>query len=204
MSKLAIMKQLIGATILAVIISAIPGVAFAHEGSIGLTGSFVSGITHPVLGPDHLLAMLSVGIVSAQIGGRAIWTVPATFVVVMALGGIFGIAVGELEGIEFGIALSVVALGVAILIGKRFPILVAMGFVALFALFHGFAHGVEMPLTAQPVLYAAGFMLATAGIHIAGVFMGDIPQHYEKGNYVLRAGGGFVALIGALFVFRII
>lgn len=172
----------------------------AHEGTISNVGSLLSGLTHPVLGPDHLLAMLSVGLLSAQIGGRAIWTVPATFVGVMALGGISGLLVAGFSLTELGIGLSVVALGVAIAAERSIPMRIALAAVGLFALFHGYAHGLEMPQTAQPVLYALGFLMGTALIHVAGVVIGDISQHYAAGRQLLRLGGGIIAVIGVLFV----
>ena len=123
-------------SILLVILLA-PLSAIAHEGSSLPYGSFVAGLAHPVLGIDHFLAMVSVGIVSAQIGGRAIWTVPSTFVTVMALGGVLGWLDVGLTSIELGIAFSVLVLGIAIAADRKLPILVAMGAVAIFATFHG-------------------------------------------------------------------
>ena len=150
--------------------------AFAHEGASLPYGSFMGGLTHPVLGLDHFLAMVSVGVVSAQIGGRAIWTVPATFVGVMAVGGVLGLLDVGLTAIEVGIALSVFGLGLAIALDKRLPISIAMTAVGFFAIFHGYAHGAEMPTVAKPATYAAGFLTGTAALHIAGVIIGDISQ----------------------------
>lgn len=181
----------------------LPELARSHDGTISTAGSYFSGLTHPVLGPDHLLAMLSVGILSAQIGGRAIWTVPSTFVAVMAAGGVLGLLLAEFTLTELGIAISVVALGMAIAAEQSIPIRVALGSVALFAIFHGYAHGSEMPQTAEPALYAFGFMTGTALIHIAGVVIGDISQHYGWGKRLLRLGGGVIAIIGLLFLLRI-
>ncbi len=177
-----------------------PPSVFAHEGTISNVGSLLSGLTHPVLGPDHLLAMLSVGLLSAQIGGRAIWTVPATFVGVMAVGGSMGLLAAGFTLTELGIGLSVVVLGIAIAAERSLPIRVALAAVALFAIFHGYAHGLEMPQTAQPLLYALGFLSGTALIHIAGVIIGDISQHYPRGRQLLRLGGGAIAAIGVLFI----
>ena len=155
--------------ILAVFLSLIPSIAYAHDGGNIPLGGFLVGLLHPVLGFDHLLAMLSVGILSAQIGGKAIWTVPATFVGVMALGGLLGLTGLNLTATEIGIAISVILLGLAIALERRLPILIAMLGVGFFAIFHGYAHGAEMPDTAQPVLYAFGFLTGTILIHIAGV-----------------------------------
>ena len=171
-----------------------PAVAFAHEMEGG--GGFISGLSHPVLGFDHLLAMLSVGILSAQMGGKAIWTVPATFVVVMLFGGILGIKEIEIISVELGIAFSVFALGIAITASKKLPVMLAMVFVGFFAVFHGHAHGAEMPYLAEPVFYALGFVVGTAGIHIAGVAIGLLTEKYKQGHQLLRYLGAGIAGIG--------
>lgn len=188
----------------ALLFSAIPGVAYAHDGTnLGL-GGFLSGIVHPVLGYDHLLAMLSVGIISAQIGGRAIWTVPSTFVTVMAVGGFLGLINIGLTVTELGIAVSLLILGLAIAAERKIPVLIVMIGVGFFAIFHGYAHGAEMPDTAEPFLYALGFLVGTALIHLTGVLIGDISRHYESGKVVLRIGGALIALIGLLFIFGVL
>lgn len=190
--------------LMALLFAAIPGVAYAHDGTnLGL-GGFLSGIVHPVLGYDHLLAMLSVGIISAQIGGRAIWTVPATFVSVMAVGGVLGLINIGLNVTELGIAVSLVILGLVIAAERKIPTLIVMIGVGFFAIFHGYAHGTEMPDTAEPFLYALGFLVGTALIHIAGVVIGDISRHYERGKVALRVGGALIALVGLLFIFGVI
>lgn len=178
----------------------ISGTAVAHEGSSLPYGSFIAGLAHPVLGVDHFLAMVSVGIVSAQIGGRAIWTVPGTFVLVMAVGGALGIFDVGLTAIEVGIAFSVLVLGLAIAADRRIPVAVAMVAVGIFAIFHGYAHGAEMPKVAQPVRYALGFMTGTAVLHILGVLIGDIARHYSPGRLLLRVAGGAIATVGTLFL----
>lgn len=181
----------------------LPGLALSHEGASLPYGSFLAGLTHPVLGLDHLLAMVSVGVVSAQIGGRAIWTVPATFVTVMALGGLLGLLDVGLGAIEYGIAVSVLALGLAIAADRRLPVVAAMIAVGIFAVFHGYAHGAEMPEIAAPLRYAAGFLIGTAVLHLLGVLIGDIPRHYLRGKQVLRAAGGLIATAGVFFLVRI-
>ncbi|MGB5512578.1 MAG: HupE/UreJ family protein [Woeseiaceae bacterium] len=173
----------------------------AHDGAVLRYGSFMAGLTHPVLGADHFLAMVSVGVVSAQIGGRAIWTVPGTFVSVMALGALLGIQDVGLGAIEFGIAFSVLVLGGAIAADKRLPVAVAMVAVAVFAVFHGYAHGGEMPQVAEPVRYAVGFLTGTAALHVTGLVIGDISQHYERGKQALRAAGVIVAVLGCVFLY---
>ncbi len=174
--------------------------AFAHDGTTLPYGSFLSGLTHPVLGLDHFLAMVSVGILSAQIGGRAIWTVPTTFVLIMAVGGLLGwIGIG-LSAIEIGIAFSVLALGTAIALDKKLPVVAVMSAVGVFAIFHGYAHGAEMPAAATAVTYAVGFMTGTALLHIMGVIIGDISQQYESGKLLLRGAGVVIAGTGAAYL----
>jgi len=185
---------------MALLLSLLPLTAYAHEGGNVPIGGYLAGLIHPVLGYDHLLAMLSVGILSAQIGGRAIWSVPATFVSVMAVGGGLGLVDIGLTSSELGIAASLVLLGLIIAAERRLPILLAMAGVGVFAIFHGYAHGSEMPTTAQPVIYALGFLTGTALIHIAGVIIGDIARHYESGKVALRVLGGLISVIGLLFI----
>ena len=199
---MSLLKQ--GRTPLSVLMTAVficcSGAASAHDGTQLPFGAFLSGLTHPVLGLDHFLAMLSVGILSAQIGGRAIWTVPGTFVLIMALGGLLGWIDIGLSAIEVGIAFSVVALGTAIAIDKKVPIVVAMSAVGVFAVFHGYAHGQEMPEVANAVTYALGFMTGTALLHLLGVVIGDISQHYARGKILLRLAGAGIAATGAMFL----
>ncbi|TFG83007.1 MAG: HupE/UreJ family protein [Chromatiales bacterium] len=179
---------------------ALPGPVLAHEGSSLPLGSFLGGLTHPVLGPDHFLAMVSVGILSAQIGGRAIWTVPAAFVLAMAVGGGLGIINSGLTIVEAGIALSVLVLGIAIAAERNLPLGLAMASVGFFGIFHGYAHGTEMPSVAEPIRYAAGFLTGTALLHILGIIIGDISQHYARGKVLLRLAGAAIASIGTWFL----
>lgn len=179
-----------------------PAVSIAHTGTHDV-GGFTQGILHPVLGFDHFLAMVSVGIVSAQIGGKAIWQVPLTFVTVMILGGITGI-MGipiPLFSVELGIAFSVFVLGVAIASTRNLPTLVTMLFVGFFAIFHGHAHGIEMPETGLPVLYILGFVTGTALLHITGVGIGLLSRKVSEGELLLRHVGSGIAGIGFYLVF---
>ena len=150
--------------------------------------------------------MLSVGIVSTQMGGRSILTVPATFVVFMTLGGIFGLTSGviPMEVIELGIAASVLILGGMIAAGPRIPTPVVYVAVGFFGSLHGYAHGVETPAIAEPVLYAFGFVFGTATIHLFGVLIGEVAKRYSRGVPALRAGGAAFSLIGALFLFGVL
>jgi urease accessory protein len=177
----------------------------AHENEVIRFGSFLGGMTHPVLGPDHLLAMLCVGILSSQIGGRAILTVPATFVVAMAAGGAVGVATGALPMglVELGIGASVLLLGGIIAAARRIPTRAAMAAVAVFGFFHGYAHGVEIPSIADAALYALGFVTGTALIHVAGVLIGEVSRQYAAGSGAIRVAGASIALIGALFILGI-
>ncbi|NIL95428.1 MAG: urease accessory protein UreJ, partial [Woeseiaceae bacterium] len=148
-----------------------------------------------------LLAMLSVGILSAQIGGRALWGVPATFVGVMIVGGLIGGYDIQLPLVESGIALSVTVLGVALAADKNMAVVWAMLFVGFFAIFHGHAHGTEMPDIAEPLLYGSGFVLGTAIIHLSGVFIGLASNKIAKGPVLLRFSGAGIAVIGLTMLF---
>ncbi len=171
-----------------------PTFAYAH--SITAGGGFLSGFAHPILGFDHFLAMLSVGILSAQMGGLALWSVPITFVSLMLIGGILGIQGIPLLSVELGITVSVLALGVALAAEKKLPWLFALLFVGFFAIFHGYAHGTEMPSLAQPALYVLGFVIGTAAIHICGLLIGWLAQKNLRGVEILRFVGAGIAGVG--------
>jgi urease accessory protein len=186
--------------VLVVVVVLLPDVAGAHEDQVIRLGSFWGGFLHPVLGLDHFLAMVAVGVVSAQLGGRAIWTVPSTFVGAMAVGFLLGrIGLGIEVAAEWGIITSVVLLGGVIASGGRISFGWVAGAVALFAIFHGYAHGVETPAVANPTVYAIGFLVGTALIHLLGVLIGVISKRYSRGPAVLRLGGVAVASVGLLF-----
>jgi urease accessory protein len=170
-----------------------PVSAFAH----GIVyGGFSSGILHPVLGLDHLLAMVSVGIVSTQMGGRAIWYAPAIFVLVMAIGGLIGMEDLRFNYTEAMISWSVIILGLTIAVNARFSHAAIYGFVAFFAIFHGYAHGREIPELAVSWAYIAGFMTGTAALHILGVLIGHYSKKIKDGDALLRYSGAFIAGIG--------
>jgi urease accessory protein len=149
----------------------LPTAAWAHTGAGSAVG-FVHGFVHPVSGIDHVLAMIAVGIFAANLGGRALWAVPATFVSVMALGGALGMAGIAVPFVEIGIAGSVIVLGLAVALRWQWPVAAAMALVGAFAVFHGHAHGAEMPVDASGFEYAAGFMIATALLHAVGIGFG--------------------------------
>ena len=170
----------------------------------GYNAGIFAGLLHPILGIDHLLAMVTVGLLSAQMGGRAIWTVPATFVSVMAVGGILGIAGVPLPFVEYGIALSVVILGIALFLPKKLPVWLAMVFVGLFALFHGHAHGTELPALSETFLdvvaYVFGFLVATATLHLIGALIGQTMVSTKRGENILRFAGVLIAGVGVFLV----
>tara|TARA_Y100000588_G_scaffold81967_1_gene86350 strand:+ start:4726 stop:5328 length:603 start_codon:yes stop_codon:yes gene_type:complete len=174
----------------------------------GMVG-FYDGLSHPVLGIDHFLAMVSVGIVSAQIGGRAIWTIPATFVLMMIVGGIIGMLVEvfffDLEEsafivVEYGIVFSVILLGLAIAIEKKIATNVIMIFICIFGLCHGLAHGMEMPWAVNPILFALGFASGTATLHLFGVGIGSLAIKTKFSSIVLRLAGLACAIFGFLML----
>ena len=162
-----------------------PFTVFAH--TFGKEG-FYDGISHPVLGLDHLLAMISVGILSAQIGGRAIWTVPSTFVIIMTIGGFFCflLIVQQFYFVEIGIILSVIILGSAICIERKIPQ----------KLFHGIAHGLEIPAASSPILFILGFICGTTALHIFGVFVGHLSIKNKVSLNLLRLTGIIFASYG--------
>jgi urease accessory protein len=164
----------------------------AHTG-VGATHGFEYGFMHPIGGMDHVLAMVAVGLFAALLSGRALWAVPAAFVGMMLVGFGLGVAGIEVPAVEFGIAGSVVAIGAAVAFGAQWPVAAAMAFVGAFAVFHGYAHGLEMPLDATGAEYAAGFAIATALLHAAGLGVGLATRARP---IALRAGGAAVAALG--------
>jgi urease accessory protein len=185
------------ALLLAIVL--LPGAARAHldGGDAGL----LNGLLHPVFGPDHLIAMISVGVVSVQLGGANIWRLPLAFVAAMTAGAALGMAQVSLPYAELGIAASVLVLGIGILVAGRgmssWPI---VGLVLLFGACHGHAHGLEIPRSVSPALYTLGFVIGTAVLHIVGVVIGEVAtlQHWLWRG--LRLGGGAVSASGAVFV----
>jgi urease accessory protein len=149
----------------------LPTAAWAHPGHDATIG-FAAGFVHPVTGLDHVLAMIAVGLFAANLGGRALWMVPLSFVSVMALGGALGVAGIAVPFVEAGIAISVIVLGLAVAFRWKAPVAGAMALVGLFAIFHGHAHGAEMPANAAGLEYGLGFILATALLHGAGITLG--------------------------------
>lgn len=188
----------LAAASLALVAVAVPTIASAHPGHEGAPG-FVHGFLHPLGGLDHILAMVAVGLFAARLGGRALWLVPASFVGAMAVAGVAGMSGFALPYVEAGIALSILVLGAAIALEMTMPVAAAMGLVAFFAVFHGYAHGVEMPETVSGLAYGAGFVAATAALHGLGIGLGlGIGRGSEVvSRRVLQVGGGVAALAGA-------
>jgi len=174
-----------------------PVLAHAHPGHDA--NGFSAGTVHPLHGLDHILAMVAVGLWAAQLGGRARWWVPASFVSVMALGGALGMAGVSMPFAEQGIFASVLILGVLIAAAVRLPLPASMGLVGLFALCHGHAHGLEMPVTAAGLSYGVGFVLTTALLHATGIAAGISIQQYAKAVW-LRATGVAVGAASVLLV----
>jgi urease accessory protein len=178
--------------------ASLPLGAAAHV-SGGIAGGFSGGFAHPLTGPDHFLAMLAVGIWSAQMGGRSVWTLPVAFPLIMAAGGVAGMAGLPLPGVEAGIAVSVLVLGLAIAAVWRPVDPVPLILVAVFAVFHGYAHGAELPAAADPAAYAVGFVFATGLIHIFGIVIGTTFNKPLQGG-LARGLGGVIAAGGVYFL----
>jgi urease accessory protein len=172
--------------------------AFAHTAP-GQARGFVTGFLHPLSGLDHVLAMVAVGIWGAQLKRPAIWILPVAFPIVMAFGGALGVRGIPIPGVEMGVALSAVVLGIAIAFELRPPLWVAGVIVSLFAIFHGHAHGTELPKAASPLTYALGFVLATGFLHLCGILIGLV-ELWPVGGRVLRTAGGFIAAAGVLLL----
>jgi urease accessory protein len=180
----------------ALIFAAMPSVAHAHTGA-GSAGGFAHGFMHPVGGLDHILAMVAVGTFASVLGGRALWLVPASFVLTMAFGGLLGIAGIPVPFVEAGITASIIVLGLAVAFRWNASTAAAMTVVGLFAIFHGHAHGTEMPLDASALSYGLGFMAATTLLHITGIGLGlGLGCMGGASAPSLRMSGGAMALAG--------
>jgi len=172
--------------------------AEAHSGT-GIVGGFWSGVLHPITGWDHVIAMVAVGLWGAFLGRPAIWILPVVFPLVMAFGGAMGVLGIPLPQVETGIALSAVVLGLMVAMAARLPILWAGLIVGAFAIFHGHAHGTELPDAANPFAYALGFVVATGGLHILGILFGML-THSQQGRLAVRTGGAAIAITGLAFL----
>lgn len=175
-------------------------IAHAHVQQ-GEAASFSTGLGHPISGLDHVVAMIAVGLWGAQLGAPAIWLLPVAFPMVMAIGGMLGLMGVPLPGAEVGIAASAILLGGAVMSEARPPLTVAAAVVAPFAIFHGYAHGSELPPGQNGLLYSMGFVVATGCLHAVGVSVGVI-HRWLWGQTVLRLAGGAVAVVGAFSMWR--
>lgn len=182
----------------ALILAIVPDCAFAHE-QAGVAGGFVSGFLHPIFGPDHVVAMVAVGLWGAQLGSPAIWILPITFPLIMAFGGLLGVMGVPIPSVEIGIALSAVALGFVVALAARPPLWAAMVLVGIFAIFHGHAHGTELPSAANPLAYGVGFVVATGLLHLTGILIG-LAIARPLGATAVRVCGALIAVVGGYFL----
>lgn len=173
--------------------------AFGHADAAGVSGGFMSGLTHPIGGLDHVTAMVAVGLWGFFLGRPALWILPVVFPLVMAFGGVLGLMGVPVPMIEPGIAVSSIVLGLLIAMAVKAPLWVAAVIVGAFAIFHGYAHGAELPSAASPLAYSLGFVISTGLLHLAGIAFGELGR-FSWGKYVVRAGGGLIALAGVGFL----
>jgi urease accessory protein len=176
-----------------------PALAHAHS-ETGAIGGFISGVLHPLNGPDHIAAMVAVGLWGAFLGAPAMWMLPVVFPLLMAFGGALGVLGVPLPGVEIGIALSGVILGLMIVFAARPPLWVAAVLVGFFAIFHGHAHGTELPQAANALTYAAGFVIVTGLLHLGGIAFGLLVR-WPWGKVAVRSCGGVIAGTGFAFLF---
>ncbi|WP_291684462.1 HupE/UreJ family protein [Bradyrhizobium sp.] len=172
--------------------------AFAHE-QVAVGGGLVRGLLHPLTGMDHLIAMVAVGIWGAQLGAPAIWVLPITFPMVMAVGGVLGVLRIPLPVPEVVIALSALVLGAAVAMRLRLPFAAAAVVVAVFAVFHGHAHGAELPGSANPLAYGVGFVVATGLLHLCGIMIGTLTR-WPAGERLIQGLGVVIAALGCYFL----
>ena len=179
-----------------------PTSAYAHVQQ-GQAVSFMTGLEHPWSGLDHVLAMIAVGLWGAQLGNPAIWILPITFPMVMSLGAMMGLLGIPLPGIEIGIAVSAIVLGIMVLGEFRLKLVVAAIIVGCFAVFHGHAHGTELPGAANPLAYSAGFVISTGMLHLSGIAFGLLVR-WPAGKIAVRTFGVIISLAGVGFLTGII
>ena len=181
--------------VFAALLLATPALAHTGEGA----GGFLAGLAHPVFGPDHVVAMIAVGLWGAFLGQPAIFLLPIVFPLVMAFGGVLGILGAPLPAVETGIASSAIVLGVMVALAARPPLWIAAVLVGAFAIFHGYAHGRELPDGANAVAFSAGFVIATGLLHLTGIAFGLLTR-WPAGRLAVRGAGGVVALVGLAYL----
>jgi urease accessory protein len=189
-------RALIIALFAVTVLASVP--AWAHEGA-GAHGGFASGFSHPFGGLDHVVAMVAVGLWGAFLGAPAVWLLPVVFPVVMAFGGALGVAGVPIPSVEIGIALSAIVLGLLVAGAVKTPLWIAAIIVGAFAIFHGHAHGTELPGNANALAYSAGFVVATGLLHLAGIALSSL-KRWSAGEMLVRAGGAAISLAGVSFL----
>src|SRR5262245_27083847 len=190
------------ATVMPLVLATITTPAFAHSEN-GVAIDFWGGFTHPIFGPDHVIAMVAVGLWGAFLGAPAIWLLPVVFPLVMAVGGAFGVLGVPLPGVEIGIAVSAIILGSMVALAAKPPLWIAAVLVGAFAIFHGHAHGAELPVGADAVAFSMGVVVATGMLHVSGIAFGTLSQ-WPAGRIAVRVLGGIIALIGLAYLVRAI
>jgi urease accessory protein len=189
------LKHKLGLTI---ILALCAGGLNAHEGG-GISGGFISGFAHPINGWDHVVAMVAVGLWGAFLGTPAIWLLPLVFPLVMAFGGALGVMGVPVPAVETGIAASAIVLGGMVAFALRPPIVITAAIVGVFAIFHGHAHGTELPNAADPLAYSVGFVVATGLLHLSGIAFGSAVR-WPVGKIAVQMSGGAIALLGLGFL----
>ena len=188
--------------VLPLLVLSLPSTASAHT-EAGAFGGFISGFVHPLTGLDHVVAMVAVGLWGAFLGTPAIWILPVVFPVVMAVGGALGVLGVPMPGVETGIALSGVILGIMAAFAAKPPLRIAGAIIGIFAIFHGHAHGTELPQAASALTYAAGFVIATGLLHLSGIAVGLLAR-WPWGKIAVRTGGVAIAAVACGFLFNLL
>jgi len=191
-------RRMLQTVLIAVQLTLVAGEAFAHSGHGDGTG-FANGFLHPIFGPDHVIAMVAVGLWGVFLGAPAIWVLPIVFPLVMAFGGVLGILHVPLPAVETGIALSAIVLGLCVAFALKPPLWTAIIIVGVFAVFHGHAHGAEMPETSDALSFALGFVIATGLLHLCGIAFGFLAR-WPVGALAVRAAGGLIAIAGGAYL----
>lgn len=186
------------ALLFALVALLLPRIAAAHEAG-DTVGGFISGLTHPLFGMDHVVAMIAVGLWGGQLKQPAIWLLPVTFPIVMAFGGMLGSRGVPIPSVEIGIAVSAIVLGAMVAFSLRPPLWIAVTLVGVFAIFHGHAHGTELPEAATPLAYGAGFVISTGLLHAAGILVGLV-IYWPVGAKMVRVMGAAIAGAGVYFL----
>jgi len=184
------------------VLALFPASLWAHQGG-DIAGGLISGLKHPVTGLDHVVAMIAVGLWGAQLKKPAIWVLPVVFPIIMAVGGALGVAGVPVPGIEIGIAASAIVLGLMVLTAAKPSMWLAITIVAVFAVFHGYAHGTELPDSAEPLAYAVGFVTMTGLLHVSGILIGLIGD-LKVGKIIVRLLGALVSMVGIYYLINAI